>query len=219
MKNQFLLSALGLFGLVFLLSNCASLTGFQDGRTVGKGNGELSASLNVAQSPDFEDWDDQSSDDNIPTFFISTVELGGRLGVAEKIDLSLRLSTTMNLGVGAKFQVVGDRESQLALALGAEIGTFGLLNAGLWNFQVPLYLSVHPKENFAWYLTPRYIYQFNTTFGAENGINYAGGNTGLLFGNRNKFGLDVGFYNVGTDGNSVGVFQFGLGGRFALGRN
>ena len=219
MKMQSLVLAAALSGLTLLLSNCASLTGYQDGRTVGQNNGEFSASLNLSQSPDFNDWEDQSdSSSNIPNFYFPNLEFGGRLGIAEKVDLTLRLNTTLNVGIGAKFQVVGDRESQVALALGAEIGTFGLIS-GLWNVQVPVYLSIHPKENFAWYLTPRYIRQFVSFAGADAGLNYIGGNTGLLFGGRHKFGLDLGYYRAGTNGSSIGIVQFGIGGRFAIGNN
>ncbi|MBL7775891.1 MAG: hypothetical protein JNK89_07790 [Saprospiraceae bacterium] len=219
MKKQNLLLAAGLFGLALLCSNCASLTGFQDGRTVGQNNGEFSASLNVASSPDFNDWEDQAdSIADIPNLFFANIEFAGRYGVAEKVDLTLRLNTTLNLGVGAKFQVVGDRESPVALALGAELGTFGLVS-GLWNVQVPVYFSLHPQENFAWYLSPRYIYQFTSYAGADDGLSYVGGNTGLLFGKRHKFGIDVGYYRVGTDGSRIGALQIGLGGRFAIGKN
>ncbi|MBK9338388.1 MAG: hypothetical protein IPM98_18335 [Lewinellaceae bacterium] len=201
MKKQPLFLLLTLASVALLFSNCASLTGFQDGRSVGQNNVELSASINFSQSPDFDDWEDQNdtSGIDIPTLFFPSFEFGVRYGVAEKVDISLRMNTNLNLGLGAKFQVVGDRESQFAMALGAEVGTFGLVS-GLWNVQIPLFLSVHPKENFAWYLNPRYIYQFTTYTGAENGLSYIGGNTGLLFGKRNKFGLDIGYYNIGTNG-------------------
>jgi hypothetical protein len=210
---------LGLIGLLFAFSNCASLTGFQDGRTVGQDNGEISVSLNVASSPDFNDWEDQNdSIVDIPNLYFANLEFAGRYGVAEKVDITLRLNTNLNVGLGAKFQVLGDRESQVALALGAEVGTFGLIT-GLWNVQVPVYFSVHPKENFAWYLSPRFIYQFSSYSGADVGLSYMGGNTGLLFGKRHKFGLDVGYYNISTDGRNTNALQFGLGGRFAIGKN
>jgi hypothetical protein len=218
MKNL-LVNALALLGIALFLSNCASLTGFQDGRSVGKNNGELSASINFSQSPDFNDWEDQlDSVDNIPNFFFPSFEFGGRYGVAERVDVTLRMNTNLNLGVGAKVQVLGDRESAVALALGAELGTFGLIS-GLWNVQVPVYFSIHPTENLAWYLNPRYIWQFTSYTGAENGLRYLGGNTGILFGKRNKFGLDIGYYNLGTSGESVGLLQVGIGGRFPLGKN
>lgn len=209
-----------LFGanLTLVLPSCASLTGFQDGRTVGKDNGEFYGSLNFSTSPNFNDWEDDTSTINVPTLTFPSLEFGGRYGVAEKVDLTLRLNTNLNVGVGTKFQIVGDRQSPFAMALGAEVGSFGLV-LGLLNIQVPLYLSVHPSESFGWYLTPRYIRQFSTYAGVEGGLSYFGGNTGFLFGKRNKFGLDIGYYRLGGIDASIGLFQLGFGGRFAFGKN
>ncbi len=219
MLKQTLFLFLGAIVAALFLSRCASLTGFQDGRTVGKDNGDFYASLNFSSSPDFNEIEDNDSVSvDIPTLTFPNLEFGGRYGVAEKIDLTLRLNTNLNVGVGAKFQLVGDRQSPFAMALGAEVGSFGIV-LGLLNLQIPVYLSVHPSENFTWYLTPRYIRQFTTYAGLETGLSYFGGNTGLLFGKRNKFGLDVGYYRLGNVDASIGLFQFGVGGRFAFGKN
>lgn len=208
-----------LFGATILfLASCASLTGFQDGRTVGKENGDFYGSLNFSSSPDFNDWENDTVVVDVPTLTFPNLEFGGRYGVGEKVDLTLRLNTNLNVGIGAKFQVIGDRQSPFAMSLGAEVGSFGIF-LGLLNVQIPVYLSVHPSESFSWYLTPRYIRQFSTFAGVENGLSYFGGNTGLLFGKRHKFGLDIGYYRLGGIENSVGLFQFGLGGRFAFGKN
>lgn len=203
---------------MLFLASCASLTGFQDGRTVGKENGDFYGSLNFSSSPDFNDWENDTVVVDVPTLTFPNLEFGGRYGVGEKVDLTLRLNTNLNVGIGAKFQVIGDRQSPFAMSLGAEVGSFGIV-LGLLNVQVPVYLSVHPSESFSWYLTPRYIRQFSTFASVENGLSYFGGNTGLLFGKRHKFGLDIGYYRLGGIENSVGLFQFGLGGRFAFGKN
>ncbi|MBP6184158.1 MAG: hypothetical protein KA479_04405 [Saprospiraceae bacterium] len=217
-----LLQMTGLAAMALLLSNCASLSGFQDGRTVGKDKADLSVSLNLSQSPDFNDWEDQddSLETDIPNLFFPSIEVGGRYGVAENFDINMKLNTNLNISVGAKFQLLGGQESMTALAVGAEVGTFGLVS-GLWNVQIPVYFSLHPSERFSWYLSPRYIYQFTSYAGADNGLNYIGGNTGILFGRRHKFGLDVGYYNVGNsdlDG-GIGLLQIGVGGRFSLNRD
>jgi len=203
---------------LFFLSNCASITGFQDGRTVGEGNGDFYASLNFSTSPNFGDWRDDSVTVDVPTLAFPSIEVGGRYGVVEKVDLTLRMNTNLNVGLGTKFQLVGDRNSPFALALGAEVGSFGII-LGLLNVQIPLYLSVHPSETFSWYFTPRYIRQFSTFAGVQNGLTYLGANTGFLFGKRSKFGVDLGYYRLGGIEESIPVIQFGLGGRFAFGKN
>ena len=221
MKNT-LPHIIGLLAIAVLFSNCASLTGFQDGRTAGQDRGDLTASLNVSQSPDFNDWADQ--DDTvqsfIPDLFLPNIEIGGRYGIAENLDINIKVNTYLNLNLGAKYQFFGDRESPTALAVGLEVGTFGLVS-GLWNVQVPLFFSVHPSERFSWYLSPRYIYQFTAYTGAGVGLNYLGGNTGFFFGDRHKFGLDIGYYNVGnrTLNGSTGLVQVGIGVRFSLNKD
>lgn len=224
MKN---LTFFGLLVSVFsamLLSNCASLTGFTDGRVIGKNNGEFVGSLNFSQTPKFSDFADSDSilvgDDFRFTF--PSVEVGGRYGVADKIDIGVRMNSNLNLAVDGKFQILGDHESKTALSLGVGVGTFGLLlsGVGLWNFQVSAPFSVHPTEKVAWYVAPRFIGQFATAVGETSGLlKYTGGNTGFLFGDKVKFGIDLGYYRWGAGGDSVGLFQFGGGMKFRFGDN
>jgi hypothetical protein len=204
----------------FLIQNCASLTGFQDGRTCGQGNGEIFASLNVAQSPDFLDIDD-SLGDSIKTqnLFAPIIEAGGRYGVTEKVDLIGRLNIYGNISLGAKAQLLGDRTSKTALSVGAELGTLLILPV-FYYAALPVNFSVHPKENFTWYLSPRVMYQ---SFQDLSGATYLGGNTGILLGARNQFGIDLGysrFSSSTSSGNySFGLLTFGLGGKFKICNN
>ncbi|MCO6486541.1 MAG: hypothetical protein J5I41_12265 [Saprospiraceae bacterium] len=200
---------------MLLMSSCASLTGFQEARTLGEGNSEILVSLNLSQSPNFNDIEDEDGEEltDVPTLFFPNIEAAFNYGVAEKINVGVRLNTNLNIGIGAKFQLLGDQTTSNALAIGADVGTFGLIG-GLWNVQIPLYYSFHPTEKFAWYLSPRYTYQFSSFTGAENGLSYMGGNTGLLFGTKHKFGVDIGYYQVGGFDESIGIFQVGVGGKF-----
>lgn len=203
--------------LIFF-SGCASLTGYQDGRSIGEGNGEAMISLNFSQSPSFNDLEDSTGITEIPRFAFPNIEVGGRYGATEKLDVTLRLNTNLNIGVGTKYQVIGDRSSDFALGIGAEVGTFGLIT-GLWNIQIPVFTSFHPNERFTIYANPRYIYQFTTIAGRE-GWSYLGGNIGLLFGSKHKFGIDAGFYQVGANGiQKVGLTSLGIGGKFVFGNN
>jgi len=213
-----LLKKITFFFMVIFVTSCASLTGYQDGKSIGAGNGEIMASLNLSQSPSFNDIEDSTNIISIPRFSFPNIEVGGKYGVTEKLDVFVRLNTNLNFNAGMKYQVVGDRSSQFALGAGAEVGNFALISS-LWNVQIPVYASYHPTENFTVYASPRYIYQF-TTFAGLDGWSYVGGNFGLLFGNKNKFGIDVGIYKVGANGiGRIGLTSFGFGGRFGLGNN
>lgn len=178
----------------FIFSNCASLTGFQTGRTVGKGNGELMFSLNASQSPDFEldvNFDDTA---DIKNFFFPNLEGSVRYGIIEKLDVGARLNTNFNLAFDARYQLIGDRYSPVALSAGMGVGTFGLF-AALWNLQIPLYFSIHPSPIVDIYISPRYIAQF-AAGDIQGKLNYLGGNAGIMIGKRTKFGIDLGYYKV-----------------------
>lgn len=196
------------------LHSCASLTGYQDGRALGEEKTEVGVSLNVSQSPDFfYDDGEEVLDEN---FAFPNLELTGRYGVSDKFDVGVKLNTNLNLSITTKYQFLGDRQSKAAMAIGADVGTFGIISS-LWNAQLPLYFSLHPSDKFTWYLSPRYIFQFATGDLSTN-ISYLGGNTGLLFGRKHKFGFDLGYYNLTDfDGSGVNLLTIGVGGKFVFG--
>lgn len=194
--------------LCILFSNCASLTGFETGKTSGKDQGYFSASLNANRTPDFNLDDDDESE----SFFFPNIEVGVRYGLAEKIDIGLKANSYFNIVMDGKFQVVGDQDSEAAVSLGAGIGTFGPV-AGLWHVQIPAYFSFHPSEDFAFYLSPRHVTQFAAGDLSAGSLNYFGGNAGIEFGKTNKFGFDIGAYNISSsEANDIeSLFTFGFG--------
>lgn len=205
--QQFLLLILMIF-----MSSCASLTGFETGKTSGKNNGSFLISINGTQTPDFDP--DGTGESN--PFFFPNIEIGGWYGLAEKIDISLRMNTNLNVIVNGKFQILGDQDSKSAIALGAGIGNVFILSP-LWYVQVPVYLSLHPAPNFAVYANPRFVYQFSVTSDINEQVSYLGGNVGILIGKKVKFGIDAGYFNgdyTFIDGNSSNIFTFGVGTRF-----
>lgn len=212
--TNFLKSSIFVLMAIILTSSCVSITGFQDGRSAGKDKMELIGSLTVGATPKFQDIESDSGLIDFPTFSVPYMEGMFSYGITEKINLSIKVNTFMNMGVGTKIQLFGDQTSFTALSVGAEVATFGIVS-GLWNVQIPAYFSVHPSEMFSWYVSPRYIYQFFAFTGAENGLSYMGGNTGILVGRNHKFGVDVGYYSVGNSNIDRGtVFQAGIAGVF-----
>ncbi|MBK8722741.1 MAG: hypothetical protein IPL95_10870 [Saprospiraceae bacterium] len=153
------LTQIGLFIISLALFNigCASLTGFQDGKTIGKENGEVMASLNFSQSPDLVKLDDNADTTNsIPFLTFPNIEVSGRYGIIDELDINLKVNTNFNVSLGAKYQFLGNKSSEFALATGIDIATFGLIG-GLWNVQIPVYGSYHPKNNISVYVSPRYV--------------------------------------------------------------
>lgn len=203
-----------LFISMVVLHSCASLTGFEDGRTNGEENHTILASFNAIQSPNFNEDDTDVSDSGT----YPNIEAVWRYGFTEKLDLGLKLNTFFNFAANVKYQVAGDRTSKYAMSLGTELGTFAFI--GLWNVQIPLYTSMQLNEKTTLYVTPRYITQFGTAndLNTDGHINYFGGNTGLLFGRKHKFGVDIGYnYLSAANGNGGSLLSFGVGGKFYFG--
>lgn len=213
MKTQ-LNYLLGTLFCLFLLSSCASLTGFEEGRVLGEDVSEFGVSVNYVQTPDLFDSEEFEGPDSLnSTIGFPNIEFNYKRGINDKMDVGGRLSTNLAASTYLKYQVVGDRSSKFALSPGLEFGT--VLGAA-YSVGIPVYASIYPTEGIAINLNPRFIYQFVT--GAESdGAAYLGGNLGLMFGKKNKFGLDFGYYKVTTDGTTNNLLTFGIGGRFRFG--
>lgn len=225
MKNKIFLQSLFLGGLLLLISSCASISGFQTGRTVGAETGEIMFSINGTRTPDFDDISKENADSvNTEDFsiFAPNIEIGGRYGISDKLDFGIRANTNLNVYADVKYQFVGDQESPVAVATGFGLGMFGFVtgSGGLFNFQIPLYASFHPTEKLDLYVAPRYVGQWGTVLGESSGlINYFGANVGFLTGTRTKFGIDIGYYGLSNSdsGFNDSLFQIGFGMKFKIG--
>ncbi|HPG09039.1 MAG TPA: hypothetical protein P5275_12710 [Saprospiraceae bacterium] len=214
-RNQ-LLMLVALAGL----TSCAQLSSFQTAKTVGKNNGEIGFAASGAGFTELIDDVDGS------TPVLPVIELWGRYGVGEKVDVGLKVSTGLSGVFDGKFQIVGDQYSKFALALGAGLGfQGGTLDNLLLQAHVPLHMSVHPSEKFAVYLTPRYISQFVI---GDGSLNYGGASLGFEAGQRVKFCMDVSYFSTFSDVNDansifndfgIGLYQVGLGVKFRIGDN
>lgn len=209
MKNQINLLIAAMF-ISLLVSSCASLTGFEEGRTLGEENMEVGVSVNYTSVPDL--FEDEIATDSINIGF-PNIELNYKYGVTDKLDIGAKASTNLNVSTYAKYQLVGDHVSSFALAPGLEVGTI----AGLgYSVGIPVYMSVYPTKNLAININPRFMYQFVTGL-ESSGVTYAGGNLGLLFGSKHKFGVDFGYYKIGGNGAGNNLLTFGIGGKFRFG--
>lgn len=196
-------------------NGCASLSGFQDGRTVPAGTASITTSLSYSQSPDFERWREDTLGNRPRPISIPSAEFSFQYGIMDKFDIRFRFNTMLNVGLSTKYQFLGDHQSPIAVAAGLEIGTFGFIS-GLWNIQVPVYYSVHPVNWVTWYVSPRYIYQSSNWTGALAGLHYFGGNTGIFLGRKNQIGVEIGYFNMRSYGQHLSLVQFGIGGKFPI---
>lgn len=211
MKSQFLFA---LLTIITLLSNysCASLSGLEEGRVLGENGSELIIAGNLTNSPDIFDTD-FSSEDIDESIIFPNIELSYKRGISEKLDLGIKTNTTFNTSIFAKYQFVGDEVSTFALSSGI---TLESILGITYSVGVPIYASYYPDENITINFAPRYTYQ--SILNSEGSAGYLGGNFGILFGSRNKFGIDIGYYNVAVEGVSGTLINIGFGGKFRLGK-
>lgn len=97
--------------IITSFSSCISLVNYQTGKTLGKGNSEIALSLEVFPLED----EDLSS-----VAFAPGVSY--YRGISDKIDVGVRYEGGLAGSVGAKFQLLGNRESKFALAIDPRIG-------------------------------------------------------------------------------------------------
>lgn len=200
--------------ILLTISGCVSFIGYNDGRSLGKGKKEMLASVNLTKSPSVDFLNPKNKKDEIPILIFPAVAFGGITGETDKIDLYFRVTSSLNLNGGVKYQLLGSRSSMFAMGIGAELGLFVLNKNSILNTQIPLFTSYHPSENLAIYVTPRYVYQFKSSERPYD-FNYIGGNLGLLYGKKHKIGFDIGIYRLALGDTERFTFSsLGIGGRF-----
>ena len=194
-----------------LFSACTSFTGYQTGRTLGKGNSEITTALNGVLIKD------EGGEDFLNIKVVPLAEVHYQIGLAEKLDIGAKLTTGTSFTADVKWQFIGNQTSKFAASTGFVIGGTGI-NPFAAQAQIPLYLSLHPNEKFAVYLTPRYTGLKNR----DDEIFHAGSiSTGIIFGKRPKFALDFSYIDLSgysDDESQAALFNFGLGIKIPLGK-
>jgi hypothetical protein len=195
-------------------SSCGLTSGFQDGRSVGKKNREITVGMTFTQKGDFSEPEPTTSD--FKSTYISNLgypafEFGARYGITDKMDFNFRLNTISMTSVGLKYQLLGDKISKFALASGLNC-EFALVASGQ-IIQVPIFASFHPSEDFSLYMSPHYRLILNPNLSETQNMNQLGFNAGILMGRKNKFGVEVGYYNIGSESSA---FLIGFGVKYLI---
>lgn len=210
---------LSIFLLVLSLQSCISYTGFEDGKTLGKGKVEIMPSLSIHQSPSITFFDNEKKLEDIPIIAYPTIGLSLKYGIGIKTDLYVRSASNFGINTGFKHQLIGENNSKFALSTGADVGILmvpGILQDDyiIPNAQIPIYTSYHPSEKVSLYLTPRYVYQFKSVKDI-NDYHYLGSNFGVMIGKKHKFGLDLGIYSIQvTNLGRFYILNVGLGAKY-----
>lgn len=200
-----------------MFSSCAQLTRLDTGRTVGKGNIEMGPYITAYGA------NSTSSQDLGP----AVLPIGGiqaSYGITEKIDFNASFNLSGNLYLNPKFQIVGDRESALAIALlpGGDIQFRNFDNDESTVFFRPHFsaiISLHQDE-WAFFAEPKYIYQGIKEKDSGGAVyvdasNFIGTTLGVeyLLNGRTKFALGYSLFSVRGENQTTGsrLYNIGLG--------
>lgn len=202
MKNKLQNFTLGLLAVI-LLSSCFSINNFQTAKTLNKNQVELGAGLAAGSSfeldLDPEDTIGGVDDIGLP---LADVVLFGRYGITDRFDVGLRFSALGDLGLDAKYMLIGDKESFFTLSPGFGLSTNSWLVgfSGIFQLEVPIHTSYQLSDNFALFITPRYVAQSATSAAFDNDsgdlLNYVGGSAGLEFGKDIKFIVGANYLKI-----------------------
>ena len=201
-----------LMGLSIILplffTSCVSITGLEEGRTLGENNIEISGSLNMSSIIGSTEDDDYSDSETMP--LIPNMEGKFKYGISDDMDLGVRINSNYNFSAFAKFKLSETEKG--ALSAGMELATVGGFS---YAFHLPLFFSHYPNSHVALNFSPRYIYQSPTLNDSGTGLHHFGANTGVFIGRNNKVGFDIGYYS-----NKIGrnLFTIGVGGIFKIQR-
>jgi hypothetical protein len=186
------LCASGLF--MVLLTGCISPNSLQSGRTIGKGKMDVTYSVTEGQYNDHF-VDEKNRFDYIPIF-----EGSMKYGVCENFDISCKFSTASFASAQVKLQFLGNKKSLFAASVGADAGIIIISEEiTYWHTSIPLYLSIHPTDKFAIYITPRYCHSNRLLSNTAQGYgyindgywNYIDLSYGLIFGKQNRFMIEI----------------------------
>jgi hypothetical protein len=193
MKNVFWLFVTKI--VLLTSTGCVSINSFQDGRTLSKEKIDLGISANYGDLTNYSNQD---------SFQFPHLEIFSQIGITNRFDVGIKLNSSSMIGSVLKFQILGNKESKLAMSIGNQsgIGPLRLLLGGInYYTSFSIYNSIHINEKIAIILTPTYIISSDRLFDwPGKGINdpieidnneAVGVSYGLIIGKKNRIGIEI----------------------------
>lgn len=203
----------GFIATVALFASCASMSTMQTARTTHKGEfatgfggGYVKTDVEIG---------------TLDTISIAApfMEIGGRYGITDKLDVGAKLTLIGTAGVDVKYQFLGDKESMFAAAVGGGLGYLSISSgdseSNLIDLQIPVYLSLHPTEWLSIYASPKYVMRNNfwkssSTTGNDMSHWY-GATGGLRLGRGTAFFAEYSYFGNSAINKPFSQFTVGVG--------
>lgn len=204
-----------LFFVCIFLSSCYSFTTYQTGRTLGENNFDIGITLNGLGLNEVT-----GIGFGLPLF---KPEIQFDYGLSNNFDFGLKYSAPFGLFGNAKFNLIGnDVESKTAIALGIEGGgsLFNFSNDlknssfGLYTMKIPVYISFHPSEYFAFGLTPNLVFTGGFSNGNASGSSLLGIAPHIEIGKKIRFILGANL--LFPTSHAALISEYGLGLKFGI---
>lgn len=190
-----LVSLLPLVGLV----GCASLSSYQEAKVLPTGEGQLS----IGVTGYTDDLNRSILGDTSTGHDFKLLELGGRVGVWNNLDLGFKYTLIGAATLDAKYQLLGrDSGSAFQLSSGFKGGYANLevtidsetVEVPVYDLIIPLYATYSPASWMSITLAPEFCYRIS-----DNEFEYpagpiAGGNVDLRLGKSSGLIAEFGYH-------------------------
>jgi len=179
-----------LLGLVLFQYSCVSLNTHQSGRTLGKDNFSIYGNYNYIDVDSSQVYNDLS-ESRMPVL----LEVGMSYGITDKYDMGLKINSSSHATWINKIQIIGNQKSKFASSVGIDLGLSPLAFAGgvfTYSGSIVWINSIHPKDNIAITLSPRYSHFGLFSFGAQFNSNITGYSTSLIIGKKHQLSFEIG---------------------------
>lgn len=149
--------------VVVSLTSCASYNHFHTARTVGDDALDYGLGFGYGSSSFSDDLDNTTaSEDNVSIAYPDMIGFI-RYGFSEKFDMGVIGSSSGNIGLDLKYQLIGDRYSgnNFYLSSGAEYTSNWLAiieDVSFSQYVLPIYTSYYFTQNFGISLGARYMH-------------------------------------------------------------
>jgi len=184
-------------GVLGGLIGCASLTSFQDARTIEKGTGRAHVAFNMYTETNEKDEGDLDKIDD-EGFML---QLGGRFGLTDKIDMGITYIVPGSVLLDGKYQFTAPT-SVLGVSSGLKLGYLSYSYGSENNMDtvmaldviVPVYASYYPVSWIAVTLNPDVVSRIRLKGPKTDPYILIGGNASLKLGKNIGVVAEAGYH-------------------------